>query len=275
VAEIVGIFSTPHAPPIVRMWGEIEAGQRERLGAAFTELGRRIRVARPDVLAIIGADHWANFFLDNLPAICIGVGTKHGRPPEAWLADYPHANTMVGSPELGMHLTEYAIAHGFEPSISHDMQLDHAFCVPLWKSGLNPLPAILPIVINVMQTPVPSMPRCLAFGKLLADAIRGFRRPSRVAILASGGLSHSVGEPMMGDVDEVFDRACIKRFERGDPAALLDYLQEDRIARVGNGTSEVRYWVTAHGAAGCRGFQLFHYESVPIVYTGCGFAQWI
>ena len=274
MAEIVGIFSAPHAPPIVREWPNIPEGPRERLGAAFLELGKRIRAARPDVLLIIGADHWANFFLDNLPAICIGVGAKHGSPPEAWLADFPYATSMVGHPELGQHLVDFAITHGFEPSASHNLRLDHAFCVPLWKSVLNPLPTLLPIVINVMQSPVPSIARCLAFGSMLGDAIRSFVAPIRVAILASGGLSHSVGEPMMGDVDEEFDHTCIAHFERGDPEPLLEYLREDRIARAGNGASEVRYWVAAHGAARWRGFSLFHYESVPLVYTGCGFAQW-
>jgi aromatic ring-opening dioxygenase catalytic subunit (LigB family) len=274
VAELVGIFATPHAPPIIREWERVEAGARDRLGAAFLELGRRIRESRPDVLLIIGADHWANFFLDNMPAICIGVGAKHGRPPEAWLANYPHATTMVGHPELSAHIVEYALTHGFEPAASHHLRLDHAFCVPLWKSGLNPLPAIVPIVINVMQSPIASVARCLAFGALLADAIRVFAAPTRVAILASGGLSHSVGEPMMGDVDEDFDRGCIARFQQGPAAPLIDYLDENRMARAGNGASELRYWVAAHGAARCRGFELFFYEPIPIVHTGCGFAQW-
>jgi aromatic ring-opening dioxygenase catalytic subunit (LigB family) len=274
VADIVGIFSAPHAPPIVREWDRIEAGPKERLGAAFLELGQRIRAASPDVLIIIGADHWANFFLDNMPAICIGVGAKHGPPPETWLADFPHGKKMLGAPELGSHLTDYAIEHGFEPSVSHNLRLDHAFCVPLWKSGLDPLPRLLPIVINVMQGPVPSMSRCLAFGAMMADAIRCFDAPTRVAILASGGLSHSVGEPIMGDVDQEFDRDCIAHFEQGDAGALIHYLQDERVARAGNGALELRYWMAAHGAAGCRGFKLFHYEAVPLVYTGCGFAQW-
>jgi hypothetical protein len=275
VAELVGIFAAPHAPPIVREWENVDPAHRERLGGAFLDLGRRIRVAAPDVLVIIGADHWANFFLDNMPAICIGVGVKHGPPPEAWLAGFPHANHLLGAPDLASHLVDHAIDNGFDPAVSHSLRLDHAFCVPLWKSGLDPLPRLLPIVINVMQSPIPNIRRCLSFGAMLADAIRSFEASARVAILASGGLSHSVGEPMMGDVDEAFDRGCIARFDQGDPEALFAYLQEDRIARAGNGASEVRYWAAAHGAAGCRGFNLLFYEAIPVVYTGCGFAQWL
>ena len=97
----------------------------------------------------------------------------------------------------------------------------------------------------------------------------------RVAILASGGLSHSVGEPQMGYIDEAFDRGCINRFSDGSTAPLIDFLSDDRMARAGNGAGEVRFWAAAHGAARGRGFNLIHYEAVPETYTGCGFAEWI
>lgn len=273
MAEIAGIFAASHAPPLVRDWESIEAGRKDTLSIAFADLGRRIADARPDVLVVIGADHWANFFLDNMPAICLGVGVDHGGPPERWLADYPHA--MKGDPDFAMHIATALFASGFEPSLSYDMRLDHAFCVPLWKAGVNPLPAILPIVINAMQPPLPTVARCFDFGAALARAIVDRPGRERVVILASGGLSHSVGEPMMGDIDEVFDREALALFERGDRDAVLAYLTDDRMARAGNGAHELRFWVAAHGAADARGFTTIHYEVVPETYTGCGFAEWV
>ena len=274
MADIVAIFAASHAPPLVRDWDHIEAGRKSGLAAAFLQLGERLRAARPDVLLVIGADHWANFFLDNMPAICIGVGAEHGGPPERWLSGYPHATTMHGHPAFAMHLAQHAFGHGFEPSLSHRMRLDHAFCVPLWKADFTALPLIVPVVINAIQNPVPSIARCLALGALIADAVACFEAPLRVAILASGGLSHSVGEAAMGDIDEAFDRDSLAHFASGDPAALTAFLSEERIARAGNGASEVRFWAAAHGAARCQGFELIHYEAVPQTYTGCAFAQW-
>ncbi len=273
MAEIVGIFAASHAPPIVRDWDSIEPGRKNGLASAFQELGHRIRSVNPDVIVAIGADHWASFFLDNMPAICIGAGTAHDGPPEPWLSEYPHTR-MRGHSGLGTHLAEYAFAHDFEPSLSHRMRLDHAFCIPLWKADLDPLPAVVPIVINAIQNPVPTIARCLAFGAVVADAVASFAAPVRVALLATGGLSHSVGEPAMGEIDEAFDRGCIERFTQGEPAALTEFLSDGRIARAGNGASEVRFWAAAHGAARCRGFELIHYQAVPETYTGCGFAQW-
>lgn len=274
MAEISGIFAASHAPPLVRDWDSIEHGRKDALAAAFAELGRRIAEARPDILIVIGADHWANFFLDNMPAICLGVGADHGAPPERWLADYPH-RAMRGDPDFAMQVAEALFESGFEPSLSYSLRLDHAFCVPLWKSGLDPLPAIVPVIINAIQPPLPTVARCFDFGASLARAILARPGEERVVILASGGLSHSVGEPIMGDVDEAFDREALALFAGGDRDALLAYLTDERVARAGNGAAELRFWVAAHGAAQAKGFSVIHYEAVPETYTGCGFAEWI
>ncbi len=79
MAELAGVFAASHGPMIVRNWEKLTAGEKERLDAAFLELGRRIRAARPDVLVVISPDHWVNFFLDNLPAICVGTGLASRR----------------------------------------------------------------------------------------------------------------------------------------------------------------------------------------------------
>ena len=136
------------------------------------------------------------------------------------------------------------------------------------------LPAMVPVIINGIQNPVTSISRCLAFGELIADAVTSFDTSARVVMLVTGGLSHSVGESTMGEIDEAFDRQCIALLTQGDVVPLKDFLSEERIAQAGNGSSEVRYWAVAHGAAHHHGFELMHYEAVPEVMTGCGFAQW-
>ena len=271
MAEITGIFAASHAPPIIRSWNTIE--RNSGLPRAFADLGSRIAAARPDAIVVIGADHWANFFLENMPAICIGVGDEHGGPPEQWLADYPHRN-MAGHPDLAMHIATCVFSHAFEPSLSYRLKLDHAFCVPLWKAGLDPLPPIVPIIVNALQAPLPTMARCLEFGAILADAIETMPQSLRVVILASGGLSHSVGEPGMGRIDEAFDRETMALLADGDPSRLLAYLTDERLAQAGNGAAETRFWIAAHGAARMQGFESIHYEAVAETYTGCGFAEW-
>jgi aromatic ring-opening dioxygenase catalytic subunit (LigB family) len=272
MAELVGCFAASHGPLLVRDWAKIPEVERTRLTAAFRELGRRLEAARPDVLIEVSPDHWVNFHLENIPAVCIGVGETHEGPPEPFLKAYPHA-TMPGHPASAEHLVKTALRAGFEPSFSYRLKLDHGFCIPLWRMALERLPAIVPMIVNSIEPPLPTLARCLAWGKVVKEAIETYPGRLRVAILASGGLSHSIGEPTMGRIDEAFDRECIRLLSHTDENALVGYL-EDAVPKAGNGTDEVRNWLVAHGAASARGFELVDYLPVPSVYVGCGFASW-
>ena len=272
MAELVGIYAACHGPMIVRKWDALTPAIRHTLTSAFDELGRRINAARADVLIVISPDHWVNFFLGKLPAICVGVGETHAGPPEPWLAEFPHKQ-MKGHSVLAQHIVEHAHARGFEPSVSYKLALDHGFCIPLWKAGISPMPAIVPVILNTVEPPFPNVRRCYEWGEMLAEAIFSFAGNTRVAILATGGLSHSIGEATMGAIDEAFDRECLQHFASGEREALFEFLDQ-RMASAGNGTAEVRNWLSAHGVAGARGFDLIHYSAIADIYVGCGFASW-
>jgi aromatic ring-opening dioxygenase catalytic subunit (LigB family) len=271
MAEFVGAFASSHAPLIARDWDKFAAATREILTTDFRELGRRLAAVRPDVLIELSADHWTNFFLDNLPNVCIGVGDSHDGPPEPFMKDFQRS--IPGDAAFAQHLAKTALDQDFEPSISHHLALDHGFCIPLAKMSLPRLPRIVPVVVNNLEPPMPSIRRCFAWGKLLARAIESYPEKIRVAILASGGLSHSIGEPTMGAIDEDFDRDYIRALADGAEAPLVDLL-DARMEAAGNGTHEVRNWVIAHAAAGGRGFDLIDYRAMPEVYVGCGWASW-
>jgi hypothetical protein len=138
--------------------------------------------------------------------------------------------------------------------------------------GLEPLPRIVPMLLNSIETPMPSLKRCYQWGALLRKAIESYPEELRVAILGTGGLSHSIGEKTMGAIHQDFDRETIRRFG-SSPDELIGFLHE-RLSAHGNGSEEVRNWLVAHGAAGGRGFELVDYVPTPKVIVGCGFAAW-
>jgi aromatic ring-opening dioxygenase catalytic subunit (LigB family) len=271
VASFVGAFASSHGPLLVREWDSVPADQQQRLTHAFQELGRRMKAADPDVLVVVSPDHWSNFFLDNYPAVCIGVGEASEGPPEPWMKAYPHRE-LRGHAAFGSHLAKTALQEGFEPSISHRLKLDHGSCIPLWRMELAKTPALVPMLVNSIEPPMPSLARCLEWGKLVRKAIESFPGELRVGVLATGGLSHSIGEKTMGAIHEDFDRETIRLFGSSE-SHLISYLQE-QLPNRGNGSEEVRNWLVAHGAAGGRGFELVDYLPVPAVIVGCGFASW-
>lgn len=271
MASLVGAFAASHGPLIIREWERVPAGEKTRMTTAYAELGRRLAAARADVLVIVSPDHWSNFFLDNYPAVCIGVGEANEGPPEPWMKAFPHRE-LPGHPAFALHLVGESLRKGFEPSVSHRLKLDHGVCIPLWRMGIEKPPRIVPMIVNSIEPPLPSLGRCYDWGRLLRRAIDSFPEPLRVAVLGTGGLSHSIGEPTMGAIHEEFDRETIRRFS-GAPEALVEYLERELPAR-GNGSEEVRNWLVAHGAAGGRGFELVDYVPCPTVIVGCGFAAW-
>ena len=85
MADLVGVFAASHGPIIARDWEMMPAGHRASWRPRFDEIGRRLRACRPDVLVVISPDHWVNFFISNLPAVCIGIGDEHDGPPEPFM----------------------------------------------------------------------------------------------------------------------------------------------------------------------------------------------
>jgi len=273
MADLVGAFAASHGPLIAREWGNLPDGPKNALDTAFTEMGKRLKAAEPDVLVIFSPDHWVNFFINNLPSFCIGIGDEHDGPPEPFMqAVYPH-KTLPGHPGFGRHLLDTALENDFDPAISHRLTLDHGFCVPLWRMGLDPSLPIVPVTVNDLEAPMPTLRRCIAWGKMLRQAIDSYPDDLRVAVLGTGGLSHSIGEPTMGEIDEPFDELCIDLFKNADEDALAAGL-EKALATTGNGAEEVRDWVIVHAAAGSKGFDLIDYTPIPEVYVGCGMAEW-
>src|SRR5258708_32837410 len=92
MARLVGVFASSHAPLIIRGWKDVKPANQKELSSSLTELGRRIKAARPDVLIEIAPDHWVNFFINNLPSICVGMGEEHEGPAEPWMKEIGRAS---------------------------------------------------------------------------------------------------------------------------------------------------------------------------------------
>ena len=128
MATFAGAFAASHGPLIVRDWEKLPTPVRERFTRNFRELGRRIAAARLDILVVVSPDHWVNFFLNNLPAVCIGVGDENDGPPEPFMTTFPY-RTVPGDAAFGQHMLRSALEHGFDPSTSYRLTLDHGVCI--------------------------------------------------------------------------------------------------------------------------------------------------
>ncbi len=270
MARIVAAFAASHAPTMLNAPDAIPAVEREAIYGHFKTMAARLRAANPQAIVVLTTDHLQNFFFNNFPAVCIGAAPTYATPLELWLK--AESRTIPGDAALGKYLLEQALNNGFEPSFSMDVTLDHGTLTPLHLAGLNDVP-LVPIFINCVQPPMPSMARCLQWGQFLERALAGYPGLERVALLATGGLSHAIGTPTMGAVNEKFDRAFLDELEGADTSALVRYAT-DNVREGGNGAEEIRTWVACRGAVGSAPMEVIFYEVVPAWYGGFGIVQW-
>lgn len=257
--------SVSHTPGI-RAWADApEPEQKEGLYAGFEELRKRMVAAEPDSILIISSEHFANFFLDCMPAFTMGQAETYFGPVEPWVKI--EQGLSAGDSELSGRLLNACYSDGLELNYAHEMKLDHGIMIPL--SFLDPgreLP-IVPLIINAMTYPMPKQRRCYELGRALARALE--QDPRRVAVVAAGGLSHAPGERIHGSIDTAFDLEFIRRLTANEVDAFTSYTDEE-IERMGLGTHEIRSWVAVAGIAEGRRAKCLFYEPIAAWATGCG-----
>jgi len=271
MAEIVAIHATSHTPVMLNFPDAIPAAHREEIFSALKDLGAALAASRPDAIVVLSDDHVHNFFLNNLPALCIGAAEQYPTPVEHWLK--AEKRILPGDARLGAYLLTNALESGFDPALSMELTLDHGVLTPLELAGVARTTPIVPILINCVQPPLPAMRRCYDFGVWLGKALRAYPDLERVAVLATGGISHDLATPRMGMVNEKFDLELLDLLEAGSPDQVVAYAK-DHVHEAGNGAEEIRMWLAAMGAANGGRFHRRYYRAVSDWYTGIGMGHW-
>jgi Catalytic LigB subunit of aromatic ring-opening dioxygenase len=265
VARLVATVAASHAPTLTAAPETAEAQQRERIYGAMGALQQELAAARPDVLVICANEHFTNFFLDNFPPFCVGIGDRHTGPAERWLR-IPHGE-VPGHRRLGTWLLERLLAAEFDPAFSEELRLDHGIMTVLHLLDRDRRTPVVPIIQNCAVHPMPSLGRCYRFGAALRAAIGAWPEPARVALIGAGGLSHWVGRPEMGRINAEFDRWFLDRLAAGRADEVLT-LTDAEVEAAGNGAHEIRSWLTAAGAAGGAPGRVLAYEPIAQWVTG-------
>jgi aromatic ring-opening dioxygenase catalytic subunit (LigB family) len=271
MAEIVGAFATSHTPVMLNFPDAIDKADRGDIYAGFLRVGAALARSKPDVVVVISDDHLHNFYLDNFPAFCIGASDVYRAPAEHWLKAERHE--LKGNAAVSGHLIREALNAGFDPAFSMHLTLDHGVLTPLVLAGISTQVTVVPILVNCVQPPMPTMRRCLEWGRMLRNAIHSCDGVGRVALLATGGISHDVGTPRMGFVNEVFDREFLRLLATKEQDELVRFCTA-HVNEAGNGGEEIRNWLVVHGATAGAQFVTDYYKAVPGWYTGIALGQW-
>lgn len=267
MASLVAAVAASHAPTLTAAPESAGAGERERIYAGMAVLRAELDAARPDALVICSNEHFTNFFLDNFPPFCIGIGDQHTGPAESWLR-IPHGR-VPGHRGLGSWLLERALASDFDPAFSEDLRLDHGVMTVLHLLDADRRTPVVPVIQNCAVRPMPTLRRCFRFGAMLRQAVEAWPEPARVALIGAGGLSHWVGMPGMGRIDAGFDRWFLDCLAGGRVDEVLGLSDAD-VEAAGNGAHEIRSWLTVAGAVDGAPGHVLAYEPITAWVTGMG-----
>jgi 2,3-dihydroxyphenylpropionate 1,2-dioxygenase len=255
-----------HAPGITGRAARADAAVRDAFYAKLGELRARMEAAQPDALIVIAAEHFANFFMNNMPAYCMGMAEDYEGPieEEAWLAI--ERRRVPGAPELSRRLVS-AMLHEFDLAYAEEWKFDHGIMVPLhFMTPSYDIP-VIPVNINCQGPPLTPLHRAYAFGRALRRACDA--QQERIALLGTGGISHWPATPDSGVINEKWDREFLDRFIANRREALTSYTDEETLRDAGQGGFEIRTFLAVAGATEGATGELLFYAPIPIFAVGC------
>lgn len=306
MAEIVLGIGASHTTLMNTQWDKVDHLERAHnfrnaLGAAAAELA----AARPDAVVVVGSNHFRGFWLDLMPAFSIGVGEvmssgEHGTPQGALRSD----------PNLGLHVCNSLVAQEFDMAFSTRITIDHGISHAYqWLLTKTQAP-IVPIVVNCFAPPLPSLRRARAFGQALRKTLLSLPGAQRIAVIATGGLSHKLPFPdwrtpksdddeflisswregrgrwqeyeirrrklVVGAqpvLNEAFDEAFLESIEKGSVDELPERMDGEELVRLaGNGAAELRSWQIMAAALNNQPGRVLAYSPMPEWLTGMAVA---
>ena len=250
MARIIGGLAVAHTPTI---GFAVDHDKQEEAAWApifksFEPIRAWLQEQRPDVLFYIFNDHVTSFFFDHYSAFALGIGESYAVADEGGgVRDLPPVRGHTG---LAHHIGAALVADEFDMSFFQGKPLDHGCFSPLsmmWPHEPAWPGKIVPLQVGVLQFPVPSALRCYKLGQSLRKAIESYPEDLKVALVATGGLSHQVHGERAGFNNTAWDERFLDLIEK-DPVTLTRMTQADYARLGGMEGAEVIMWLVMRGA---------------------------
>ena len=251
MARIVGGIATSHTPTI----GFALDGNKQQdpvwqpIFEAYEPIKAWLKEKQPDVLFLIYNDHVTSFFFDHYSAFVLGVGEEWKVADEG--GGMRKLPPVKGHAALARHIGNSLVADEFDMSFFQNKGLDHGCFSPLSvlldhdENGW-PIP-IIPLQCGVLQFPVPSAARYFKLGQALRTAIESYPEDLKVAVVATGGLSHQVHGERCGFNNPPWDAKFLDMLEN-DPVALTRMTHAEHATLGGMESAEIVMWLLMRGA---------------------------
>lgn len=261
---------------------EAQKGYHARCHAAMDRLADKWDEVKPDIAVILGNDQNEIYETDTLnPPFMVFYGDKIPHHPQAMEdlakmppgvaeAEHGHAadayTEYSGVPDLGLHIIKTMMEHEFDVTACKDWPkktrngASHAFGHIYRQVMRDKVVPNVPIYQNTFFPPnQPTARRAYRFGEIVKTAIESWQSDKRVAVFASGGMSHFV-------IDEDFDRKLVAALKAKDKA----YLCSIPLSELQSGTSEPKSWISLAGLLQPMTSEMHELDYVPCYRSPAG-----
>lgn len=304
MAKIIAGIGASHTTLMNTRWDKVDhLPEAHRFRDGLSEASHRLHEMKPDLAIIVGSNHFRGHWLDMMPSFAIGVDEivssgEHGTPKGLQSSSPTHALSIANS----------LVRQGFDMAFSTRFAIDHGISHAIQYLTIENRVPVIPIMVNSFAPPLPNLERCVALGGAIRKAVAELPEDLKLAIIASGGLSHRLPFPDWrrpesdndeflvdswkngrGDweryekrrrsilvnappvLNEDFDRGVLAALEDGSTMDWLQNVSEDTLVKTaGNGANEIRNWLVMHAATDFAKGQTLAYSPMPDWLTGMG-----
>jgi aromatic ring-opening dioxygenase catalytic subunit (LigB family) len=210
-----------------------------RLKAGYERLRDQLAEARPDVILVTADCHFQSF---ETSAFVVGMAAEH----TGSMAFFKRPDldlTLQGDVDMAQAIVESVRSQNLEVEAAPRVDLDHGLIVPLRQLLPQRDVPVVPIITQPNRSYSPFNAR--AFGHAIRDAIE--RSEKRVAMLATGGLSHFLDPGRYGQVDVEFDHFILDMLKAGRG---LELANQEPFPLLSHGQYEFLNWLIMLGVVG-------------------------
>lgn len=258
-------MSEDEAPPFAKEWIEKVTRYRETLTKA-----------EPDVLVMIGSDHFHQLWLNSMPQFLVGNAPFYD-------ANYYNEEREFGLPqlllrgdvELANFILEKGLEVGFDLAFSNELRVDHSITCPIFTIRPEADLPIVPIYTNIFAPPLPQPKRFVELGKTIRTIVEEWPSEKRVAIIGTGHLSLELGGPRQfgpHGPDPDFDSKAVDWISNGKIDEALAEVSLESLHAPGNATHGFMDFMLMMGVA--QGQVADYADTLDLFHTMEAYFTW-
>jgi protocatechuate 4,5-dioxygenase, beta chain len=280
VAELVAVIASTHHPFYYRAstaTGEDRPDFADEWVRKIESFRETLTKARPDVLVMVGSDHFHQLWLDNMPQFLVGKAPVYD-------ANFYNEEREFGLPkmllagheDLSAYLLREGLDAGFDLAFSNELRVDHSITCPIITLRPEADLPIVPIYTNIFAPPLPQPKRFVQLGRTIRQLIESWPENKRVAVIGTGHLSLELGGPRQFGAhgpDPQFDQKAVEWISSGDIEGCLAEVSLDSLHLPGNATHGFMDFMLMMGVAG-EGQKADYVDTYDLFHTMEAYFTW-